>query len=498
MKFVSKTSLGIDISDGRINLALLKKDVSGIRLLKSACCPIPQGAIRDGNIEDAVSLAEAIKDLKTKNKIRANYTALSLVANPVLLQILEIPKDFSGNIGQFVRNEVKQYAILPIKNVAIDYCGLRLSANADIRRVVVAATDNQKIIETVKKLNKIGVNIDAVEPASTAYIRSCFAGKIEKSFDKNQLFVLIRDNVLTVSVFKNQTLEFLRTKYIEAEVLQSDGNLKQLGEEINTVIRFQELDNHNEPAKWEVTVVTDIFGSSTEETAELLKSKSGAADLTVRTPQTAYLDTKVTDAGHPDKPSAVAIGLAMKFSSSSGSGLDLNLVPAEIEQLKTAKKQALLIGNIAAVILLIMFLSASFLGIKATQISRGQVNQTQLLAGTRSLLEQQQSIGEEIAGSSETLAGVRGVLNSAVFIKWAQILDDIRLAIPKQMRLTNLFGGRNSKIVLEGQADGYEPVYLFTDTLKKCKHIKSTSLNSCKKDADTGLIKYAIDCSLVE
>ena len=62
--FFSKTVLGIDISDKQINLAMLRKDGNSVRLLKAAGGPVPDGAIRNGNVEEPAVLAKAIKRLK--------------------------------------------------------------------------------------------------------------------------------------------------------------------------------------------------------------------------------------------------------------------------------------------------------------------------------------------------------------------------------------------------------------------------------------------------
>ena len=88
----SHTALGIDVSDGRITLALLAKNKDGIRLLKAACAPVPDGAVKDGNIKDATALAKAIKKLKSKNRIKSHRTVFSLLANPTLMQILDCPE----------------------------------------------------------------------------------------------------------------------------------------------------------------------------------------------------------------------------------------------------------------------------------------------------------------------------------------------------------------------------------------------------------------------
>ena len=42
-----KTSLGIDISEHRISVALVKQSKSGIKLVKAADAEVPEGAITD-------------------------------------------------------------------------------------------------------------------------------------------------------------------------------------------------------------------------------------------------------------------------------------------------------------------------------------------------------------------------------------------------------------------------------------------------------------------
>ena len=64
MKLKARTALGVDISDGLINMALLKKSAKGIELVKTASGELPDGAIVDGRVEDPVVLAKAIKELK--------------------------------------------------------------------------------------------------------------------------------------------------------------------------------------------------------------------------------------------------------------------------------------------------------------------------------------------------------------------------------------------------------------------------------------------------
>ena len=60
MKFAEKTVAGIDITQERISIVLLKYGKNGPKLVKSAVVPVPAGAVKDGNIVDAALLAADI------------------------------------------------------------------------------------------------------------------------------------------------------------------------------------------------------------------------------------------------------------------------------------------------------------------------------------------------------------------------------------------------------------------------------------------------------
>lgn len=487
-----RQALGIDISKTLINLALLKKNKNGVELLKTASGAVPDGAIKDGNIEGPLALAKAIKELKTGSKIRANHAAMSLIAEPMLMQILDLPKNVPGNIRQFVQDEVKHYAKLPIKKVAIDFCGIKCTARSGYARALVVATDSQKITEAAKALNREGLNIDAIEPASVAYIRACYAKKIAERFDRNLLFAIVYENILTLCVFRNQTLDFVRTKRLEADVCEPDKCCEWLAEEINAVLRFYELEVPDNRQGWEVTLVESICNKS-------IKDKLEGVELEVRTLENAYLDTPAADTECDDRPSAIAVGLAMKVLNFPAGGLNINLLPPEVVEIKSVRKQTLVSAIIAAAILFLMILSIGFLNIKVKKINEN-IERTKLAQNTRALLNEQALLNRQIANISKKLNSMNTVLGTSPFLKWGQILNDIRLVIPKTVRITKLFSGDNSsKMLLEGQGSSYEDIQHYVDTLNACEHIESASLVGTEKDSKSDkLVSYSISCSLVQ
>lgn len=187
----SKTALGIDISDGRINLALLKQNAKGIELLKAASGPVPDGAIKDGNIENPAKLARAIKELSTRNKIRTRQAAVSLFAWPVVLQIFDMPKGAPTNVGQFVRNELKSYVMLSGREFASDFCRTG-SGEGFGSRILAVATDGQNVEMLAQTYNMAGLNVKIIEPPLLSYTRALYAKKIEGKFDCDVLIAILR------------------------------------------------------------------------------------------------------------------------------------------------------------------------------------------------------------------------------------------------------------------------------------------------------------------
>ena len=512
MKFKTGTALGIDISSNGISLAVVKRSKKGVELLKAATGAVPEGAIKDGNIQDPALIARAIKELKSRNKIYTRRTAVSAVINPMLMQILNLPNNFSAGTARFVQDEVRHYAVLSMKNVAIDFCGIKSPNKVGERRVFVAVTDGQKIGDFAGALSSSGLNIDAIEPAAIAYLRACYAKKIAERFDENLLFAILHENILTLCLFKNQSLDFVETKPLEPEILSSDQCFEWVLDKINAVLKFYELKVHDKCDKWQIHLVIDASNKTAHEkglsAAAKIKNGETFADLyqsansvefNVTTLEQAYLDSPVADTKHPLKPSAVAVGLAMKLLDVTGCGLNVNLLPPETADVKSAKKQALLIANTAAVVFVFMVLCTGFfdLRVKGVNNTIKQIQRTKQGRSIQNLLAEQALLNEKIDDLGENFSSMDNILQGTAFVNWCKILNEISAVTPKTVRITNLLSEDSTKVLFKGQALTYESVHLFVEMLNGCEQIRSASLVGTEKDQERGgLVTYSIRCLL--
>lgn len=509
--FRTQPVLGLDISNRQVSLVLLKGDKNGVQLLTCASAPVPEGAMKDGSIENAAVLAKTIKDLKNKSKIRTTRAAVSLFTEPVITQIMEIPKQVPGNIGQFVQDQVKHIAVLPANNVSSDFCGVAGSGSAG--RLFVVAADDRKVDEIVNMCNQADLAVEVIEPPLLAYIRALYAKKIAGKFDCNVLIAIFQGNNLTLCVFRKQSLDFVRTKSIDKEKTQPDELCSWLAEQINTVIQFYDVEVPDSSGKWEITVVADDV--QLPRGAEgVLKAKVANADLQIMTNedicQAAVVHQSrgsakgevlphsgLADCQRTDKPSPVALGLAMKLLDADTHKLGVNLLPPEVARLRTTQKGTLITVNILAAVMLIMILAVIVPEWKIKKLNENiSSKKVNLFQDARSLFGKRALVNKQIDAASKQIDQINAILDSHHDTDWPGLLNDIKKAIPKTACITNLSGGASSRVFLKGLAQSNETVYWFMDKLNKSERIDSASIAGTKRDSD-GFISYEINCTLV-
>jgi Tfp pilus assembly protein PilN len=497
MNLGAKTALGVDITESHINLALLRQTAKGIELIKAATGPVPGGAIKNGNIEDPIALAKAIKELKTHNRIRTKQAAVSLSVKPVIVQTLDTPKGIPKNIGQFVRNEFKSYVSLSGKEIAFDFCGIRGGQNHE-GRLFAVATDAQKVAELAGTCIRAQLNVEVIEPPLLAYIRTIYEEKIKGRFDCNVLLAILYGNTLALCVFRKENLDFIRVEDIGEEKANPNEFCQWLAEQITTITRFYEVEIKGSFGKWEVTVIADHV-QLPDNADKYLEAKTKNASVDVRTDENTCQNILVKQDNCQQQPSLPSIGLAMRLLNLYDTDLKINLVPPESAEVKSIKKQLLVTAVIIAIVPLLMTLAGYWFSKMADETKTGiaQRKQAETPKDTLTLLQEQMALELQIKQISERPNHLNSILKSRREVDWANILIDVKNCTPKTVRITKLYDNGNSEMRLEGLALSYESIRLFVNMLNKSDYISSASLTETMKDEQAdGLVMYIINCSL--
>ena len=494
----NQVALGIDISDSRISMALLRRARNGVKVLKAGSAPVPEGAIKDGNIEQPEVLAKAIKELMSRNHIRARKAAVSLSTGSTIVHILEAPGGTPSNIGQFVKKELKSYIALSGREIASDFCGIK-SGGGLINRLLAVAADRQELVMLTRTCRRAHLDVEVVEPSMLGYVRALFAEKIEGRFDSDVLIAILQGGVLTLCVFRKQTLDFVRVEQVGKEKTEPGELFRWLVGQINAIIQFYDIEVADSAGKWEVTVVADCV-QLPDDAATSLSGEITSAGLDVRTDENACQDELVDLNGCREKASAAAIGLAMGLLDVRQTGLMINLVPPESAEVKATKKQLVLTIAVIAVVIPLLTIAAG-MGINRladkTKTSILDRKQTELTGDICSISKELTSLNQQIDLLSKRPAEISEILDSRPALGWAKILNDIRVQTPQSVRITELYSVGDTGIVLEGLALSYESARLFEKMLNELDYINLATLTeTSREDNVNALVVYKINCSL--
>ncbi len=519
MRFGDQTAVGIDISQDRISMVLLKSGKNGPELVRSAVVPMPEGAVKDGNIADAVLLSKAIRNLRFRNRIlRTKRAAVSLFAKPVVTQIIDMPKQVPSNIRQFVHNEIRNCVALPSRDIALDFCGIgstkrvagsTSSPQAD-KRVLAVAAESARMVELARLCSRAGFSVESIEPSLLAYLRAIYSQKVVGKSGSNVLIAMLRGAVLTLCVLKNGSVDFIRTKEVSGSSTDSVDLNRWLVEELSEVVRFYDIEVPESAGKWEITLFVDAAPpllSSDRKTQgpggveECLKSKIQTGHLQVRTIEDAYMDTPVVGSAGDKKeqPSPVAVGLAMELLTAQGDDVRINLVPPQIARVREAKRDALIAANAVAAMLLIMALAIHGFAWMVERKSRSAVTKEQLITGQDAevMVEQHQRFDARLKMLSSRLDRIAQISASHRDVNWVELFDEIRKATPRSVRITGLSCQDGSRMLIDGLAISNEAVSSFVNLLEKSHNITSvTLLEAYRRDEQNGLIVYQLSCKL--
>jgi len=500
MKSGTKTALGVDISQGLISLALLKKKSKGIELVATASGPVPDGAIEDGRIADPAALARAVRELKNKNRMRARRAAVSLSVDPVVKCILETPEGTPRNIGRFVQDELKSYVALSGRKIAFDFCAIK-SGRGSGRRILAVAADEEEVAQLIRTYIRAGLNVEAVEPPMLGYIREIYSERIMGKFDCNVLVALLHGKALTLGVFRKEMLDMIRVIDIGVEKAKPAELCRRVGAAVNTIIQFYQIEVPDNIDKWEVTVLADRVNLP-DEAEKMLRTETHNTDLEVISGQRTHQKMIVNNRDRPGDESTLAISLAMGLLNGHETGLKINLVPPESAEVSSVKRQLILTTIVVVLVIpLLAFMVGEGLNLLAGKI-RGEIereNQAKVSHDTAALLEEQKLLESQIELLSQKPEGLRKIINSRPTIDWASILDDVKTRTPGAVRITALCYKRDNAMSIEGLALSYEAARLFVKMLNESDHLSLASLSEAtREDSADGLVAYTIDCSLKE
>jgi Tfp pilus assembly PilM family ATPase/Tfp pilus assembly protein PilN len=484
----------------QISAAMLTTTGKGPELLKSAVAPMPEGAMADGCVKNAAMLAKAVKELCRRNKLPTNNVVVSLAVKPAILRVMELPKDVTANHTQYLRDELKHYAVMSGKTITHDFCPLSPEKKTRSARVLLAAADQQKVAELVQAFARSGITINAVEPPELAAIRLVHANSIAKKFGSNILVAVLQDTAATLFVFNDTKLDFVHTAQIGEKDIEQDSGVTGMLAEIHTIRQFFDVEAEDAAKKWEIILVVSGENPANENLRQKIQQSLADTQVRIISPATLPQDTGILINNRAATPSPISAGLAMRGAKTGAADLAINLLPAGAAAAHNMQKFALITANIAVIIFLLSLLAIPAIMMKirgvdqAIKICQGK----KLPENITKVMQEEAAFNRRNTAMNEKLQAITSLRSASYSRNWAKLLQEIGASTPRNLRITSFATKDNKSLLIEGQAFSFDQITMFSRLLEKTSFITSAKITKSGFDPMTGgVLIYTIHCSLV-
>jgi Tfp pilus assembly protein PilN len=500
MKRRVRTALGIDVSDGQIRLAVVRRDGNRCTLLKTAGWPVPQGMLNEGGIRDGAALAKAIRDLMARDGIKADEAAVGLYVNPMLMHIIDMPKPMPENLGSFVEKEIKNCVRLASGGICLDYCGIEGRKRLGDKRIFAVAAERTAVVELAQSIGRAGLDLRRIEPVMSSYVRALYENRIAGRPRYGVMLLLLRDGYLTVSVWLNERLDFIRTRPLAPPDAESTGTW--LAEQIDAIARYYDAEVPGSTSQWEALVMND-----TREELEGLDWEQGwdgvQISVDVLNRGQALAETGLASPGGCDGgiASAAAVGLALGLLTDDRGKTDVNLLPEEVIETKRAKSDALVAANVAAGVLLVLIVAVGAWTLRIDHVKAGIGGLLQESLDTKAgrLVKDHTRVDFQLERAGVKFKRMEEIAGSHTQVNWQSLLKDIGGAAGRDICVTSAASAKGNKLTLRGLAFSSEAVNEFVNALEKSPQIELALLHETQKyEGRDDVVSYEIECVLSE
>ncbi|HNV71575.1 MAG TPA: type IV pilus assembly protein PilM, partial [Candidatus Ozemobacteraceae bacterium] len=266
----SNTAVGVDIGTSSIKVVQLKKAPTGPELAGYAMGPIPHGAVEDGQIKDAPTVAAVLKDMLKVSKIRPDRSFASISGQNVIMRFTKLPTMTPDELDQTVRIEAEQYVPYAIDEVSITHAVLQEVAEEEggTKLSILLVVAQKELVNTYLDCMKQGgvtpeiidvdtlATINSLESSIMATASSQEGGEVVAIIDtgarttnisvlKSGILMFTRNipiagnNITTMiqNVMKQDTFDSAeQMKVSEAEVSISDSAGNEISEVVKTTV----------------------------------------------------------------------------------------------------------------------------------------------------------------------------------------------------------------------------------------------------------------------
>jgi type IV pilus assembly protein PilM len=346
MAFGKKDNIvGLDIGSRSIKAAEITETKRGLALKRFGIVDIAHGAIEEGTINDAETVAESIKQLFKSYNIKESNVAVSIGGYSVIVKKISVQTMDEEKLQETIHFEAEQYIPFDISDVNLDFQILGESeSNPGQMNVFLVAAKKEMVNDYINLVNLAGLNPCIVDVEAFA-LQNTFeanydlqsentalidigASKTSLNILKGNSSLFMRDVSLGCGQINQKIMSLIECSFEEAEQLKyGDKPDKLTAEDLKGIISSVVADWCTEirraldffystyPEDQIKRIILSGGGANIDEFRELLATEASAEVESINPFKNFEIDQKIFDDAFIKQiapQSAISMGLAMR------------------------------------------------------------------------------------------------------------------------------------------------------------------------------------------
>src|SRR3954453_23378004 len=151
-----RTSVGLDIGTSGVRAAELSLGKNGATLERFGQVALPPGAVREGEVADPESVAEAIRHLWSSTKFTTKKVVLGVANQKVIVRQVDLPWMPEDELQQSLAFQVQDFIPIPVEQAVLDFHTVEEFSNdgTRMRRVLLVAAARDMVMSALTAANK--------------------------------------------------------------------------------------------------------------------------------------------------------------------------------------------------------------------------------------------------------------------------------------------------------------------------------------------------------
>lgn len=210
------SAIGLDISTRSIKVAEINVARGEAVLTNLGIVNMPEGVIRDGEVEDGVTLAESLKELWGLTGIKGHSVILGIANQKVIVRPIELPYMEKEELESALRFQVQEFIPIPIEDAILDFDIVEEFMTADEERmltVLLVAAHRDMIQSFIEALRAAGLSLSAIDLKAFALPRALLLKEIQTgNYEELDAICIINigAGITNITILKDNIPRFAR------------------------------------------------------------------------------------------------------------------------------------------------------------------------------------------------------------------------------------------------------------------------------------------------